>query len=331
MSAVDTLKTLLPIYGPSGRESAVADAIEAMVKPFADEVSRDAMGNLIAVKRGGGRKAMLAAHMDQIGLMVTHIDRDGFLRATQVGGVTPVWMLFAHVRFENGTAGVIGYETKTEGYDKLRHEHLFIDIGAHTREEAEARVQIGDMAVFASPLSESGRCLSCGAMDDRTGCAVLVEVLRRVKDSPYDVYAVFTAQEEVGTRGAKSAAYAIMPELGVALDITPSPDTPETTKVCSVEMGRGPAIKVRDNSLICHPRVRRWLEDAAKAKSIPFQYEVLTFGGTDAGAIQASREGIPSGVISIPTRYCHSTAETIDKEDLERCVELLLAALAIEA
>jgi putative aminopeptidase FrvX len=331
MSTVETLKELLGIYGPSGREEQVADAIEKMVKPHADEIRRDVMGNLVAVKRGGGRKVMLAAHMDQIGLMVTHIDGNGFLRATQVGGVTPVWTLFAHVRFENGTKGVIGYETKAEGYDKLKHEHLFIDIGARTREEAEARVQIGDMAVFDTPITESGRHLSSGAMDDRTGCAVLVEVLRRVKDSPYDVYAVFTSQEEVGTRGAHTAAWGIMPELGIAVDITPSPDTPESTKVCSVEIGRGPAVKVRDNSLICHPRVRRWLEDAAKSRSIPFQYEVLTFGGTDAGAIQASREGIPSGVVSVPTRYGHSTAETIDKEDLEQCVELLLAALQIEA
>lgn len=331
MSAIETLKALLPIYGPSGRESAVADAIEQMVKPYVNETSRDVMGNLTAVKRGGGRKVMLAAHMDQIGFMVTHIDKNGFLRVTQVGGVMPVWSLFIPVRFENGTAGVVGYETKVEGYDKLKHEHLYIDIGARTREEAEARVQIGDMAVFDSHLIESGRHISCGAMDDRTGCAILVEVLKRVKDSPYDIYAVFTSQEEVGTRGAKTAAYTIMPELGLAVDITPCPDTPESTRICSVEIGHGPAIKVRDNSLICHPRVRRWLEDAAKANSIPIQYEVLTFGGTDAGAIQASREGVPSGVVSVPTRYGHSAMETIDKADFEAIVELILAALAIEA
>lgn len=330
MGAIDTLKALLPIYGPSGRETAVADAIEQMVKPYADEVSRDAMGNLTALKRGGGRKVMLAAHMDQIGFMVTHIDEKGFLRVTQVGGVTPAWVLFIPVRFGNGTAGVVGFETKVEGYDKLRHEHLFIDIGARSREEAEARVQIGDMAVFDSHLIESGKSISCGAMDDRTGCAVLVEVLKRVKNSPYDIYAVFTAQEEVGTRGARTAAYSIMPELGLAVDITPCPDTPEATRICSVELGRGPAIKVRDNSVICHPRVRRWLDDAAKAGGIPCQYEVLTFGGTDAGAIQASREGVPSGVISVPTRFGHSAQETIDKGDFEAIVELMLAALGIE-
>jgi tetrahedral aminopeptidase len=329
--AIDTLKALLPIYGPSGREQLVADAIEEMVKPHVDEISRDVMGNLTALKRGGGRKVMLAAHMDQIGFMVTHIEKDGFLRVTQVGGVMPVWMLFVAVKFHNGTKGVIGYETKVESYDKLKHDNLFIDIGARTREEAEAKVQIGDMAVFSSLVTESDRQLSSGAMDDRTGCAILVEVLKRVQNSPYDIYAVFTTQEEVGTRGGGTAAYAIAPELGLALDITPCPDTPETKKVCSVELGHGPAIKVRDNSIICHPRVRRWLEDAARASSIPCQLEVLTFGGTDAGAIQSSREGIPSGVISIPTRYGHSAAETIDKGDFEACVNLIVAALSIEA
>jgi tetrahedral aminopeptidase len=329
--AIDTLKALLPIYGPSGRESAVADAIEAMVKPHADEVSRDVMGNLTALKRGGGRKVMLAAHMDQIGFMVTHIDKDGFLRVTQVGGVTAAWMLFVPVRFENGTHGVVGYETKTESLDKLKHEHIFIDIGARSREEAEASVQIGDMAVLDSHLTESTRHLSCGAMDDRTGCAVLIEALKRVKNSPYDIYAVFTTQEEVGTRGAHTAAYSIAPELGLAVDITLSPDTPESTKICSVELGKGPAIKVRDNSLIGHPRVRRWLEDAARANNIPYQLEVLTFGGTDAGAMQASREGVPSGVISVPTRYGHTASEMIDKGDFEAIVNLVVAALSTDA
>lgn len=330
-TAIDTLKALLPIYGPSGRESRVADAIEEMVRPYVDEVSRDVMGNLTAVKRGGGKKIMLAAHMDQIGFMVTHIDKNGFLRVTQVGGVPPVWVLFIPVVFENGTTGVVGYETKVDSYDKLKHENLYIDIGAHTREEAEARVQIGDMAVFASLITESGHHISSGAMDDRSGCAILVEVLKRVKNSPYDIYAVFTTQEEVGTRGSHTSAYAIAPELGLAIDITPCPDTPESTRICSVEIGKGPAIKVRDNSLLGHPRVRRWLEDAARAHSIPYQYEVLTFGGTDAGSIQASREGVPSGVLSVPTRFGHSLSETIDKSDFEAIIDLIAAALGMEA
>lgn len=328
--AIDTLKALLPVYGPSGREQEVADKIEGMLKPYVDEINRDVLGNLIAVKRGGGRKVMLAAHMDQIGLMVTHIDKNGFLRVTQVGGVHPALALFRQVRFQNGTTGAIGFETKQESLDKLKHEHLFVDIGARTREEAEASVQIGDMAVFLSQVTENGRNMTCGAMDDRIGCAIVIEALKRVKNSPYDIHAVFTAQEEVGLRGAATAAYAIAPEMGLAFDITPSPDTPESIKSCSAELGKGPTIKVRDNSLICHPRVRRWLEDAAKARSIPYQYEVLTGGGTDAGAIQQSRGGVPSGVVSIATRFTHSTAETIDKQDYEYAIDLVAAALEME-
>lgn len=332
MNAIDTLQSLLPVYGPSGRESAVAGAIEAMVKPYADEARRDAMGNLIILKRGGGRKVLLAAHMDQIGLMITHIDKDGFLRVTPVGGVRQHWNLFLPVRFENGVRGVVGYETKTVGsMEKLKPEHLFVDIGVRTHEEAEARVQVGDMAVFESRFTECGNRVSCGAIDDRAGCAILIEVLKRIGKSPYDIYAVFTSQEEVGTRGAHTAAYAIQPELCVALDVSPAVDTPESQPICSICLGRGPAVKVRDNSLIAHPRVRRWLEDAAKAGNIPYQLEVLTAGGTDAGAVQPSREGVPSGVISIPTRYVHSSAEMIDLTDFERCIELLLKALEIEA
>lgn len=330
--AIDTLKALLPVYGPSGREERIADAIEDMIKPYADETSRDALGNLIAVKRGGGRKIMLAAHMDQIGLMVTHIDKNGFLRVTPVGGVYSQWQLFVPVRFQNGTTGVIGYETKTvDSLEKLKPEHLFIDIGASSQSEAEEKVQIGDMAVFVSQIVECGGRISSGAMDDRAACAILVEVLKRVQNSPYDIYAVFTVQEEVGLRGAHTAAYAIAPELGLALDVTPSPDTPEATRSCSAALGKGPAVKVKDASLVCHPKVRRWLEDAARARGIPYQLEVLTAGGTDAGAMQIAREGVPSGVLSLPTRYVHSNAELIDARDFEASIELIVAALGIEA
>jgi endoglucanase len=290
------------------------------------------MGNLIAVKRGGGRKVMLAAHMDQIGLIVTHIDKDGFLRAAPVGAVRPHWNLFLPVAFQNGVRGVVGYETKTvDSMEKLKPEHLFVDIGARTLEEAEARVQVGDMAVFASQFVECGNRISCGAMDDRAGCAAVIEALKRLEKTPYDIFAVFTAQEEVNARGAQTSAYSIQPELALAIDVTPSPDTPESQPVCSARLGRGPAIKVRDNSLICHPRVRRWLEDAAKSKGIPYQLEVLTAGGTDAGAVQPSREGVPSGVLSIPARYVHSSAEMIDLTDFEQTIELLVAALSTEA
>lgn len=330
--AIETLKALLPVYGPSGREGSIAAKIEELVRPLADEVSRDAMGNLVAVKRGGGRRVMVAAHMDQIGLMVTHIDDDGFLRVCAVGGVRFNWNLFVPVRFENGVTGVVGYETKTvESFEKLKPEHLFIDIGAKDRADAKKKVQIGDVAVFATLINDHGGRISAGAMDDRAACAALIEALRRVEKSPYDIYAVFTVQEELGLRGAQTAAYAIEPELGLAIDVTIAADTPEVSPDCSVVMGKGPAIKIRDRSLIAHPTVRRWLQDAADARGIPTQLEVLTAGGTDAGAIQPSRGGVPSGCISIPTRYVHSAAEMIDVADFEQTIDLLVASLSTEA
>ena len=179
--AIETLKALLPVYGPSGREGSIAAKIEELVRPLADEVSRDAMGNLVAVKRGGCRRVMVAAHMDQIGLMVTHIDDDGFLRVCAVGGVRFNWNLFVPVRFENGVTGVVGYETKTvESFEKLKPEHLFIDIGAKDRADAKKKVQIGDVAVFATLINDHGGRISAGAMDDRAACAALIEALRRV-------------------------------------------------------------------------------------------------------------------------------------------------------
>lgn len=330
--AIDTLKQLLPVYGPSGREDALAQAIADLVTPFADEVRRDALGNLIAVKRGGGRKVQIAAHMDQIGLMATHIDDNGFVRVTNVGGVRPHWQLFTAVRFANGTCGVVGFETKTvESMEKLKMDHLFVDIGARSRTEAEEKVAVGDLAMFVQTPVELGSRMACGYMDDRIGCAVLVETFKRLHDSPYDLYAVFTVQEEVGAHGARVSSYAITPEMALALDVTPAADTPEASPTCSVSLGKGPAIKVKDQSLLAHPKVRRWLQDAAKKAGIATQMEVLTAGGTDAGAMQVAREGVPSGCLSIPTRYVHSTAEMIDIADFEQCIDLLVTALQLEA
>lgn len=330
--AMDTLKKLLPVYGPSGREDALADVIEQLLAPHADEIRRDALGNLIAVKRGGGRKLQIAAHMDQIGLMATHIDDHGFIRVTNVGGIRPHWQLFTAVRFANGTQGVVGYETKTvDTMEKLKMDHLFVDIGARTRAEAEEKVAVGDLAMFVQTPVEMGNRFACGYMDDRVGCAILAETFLRTKNSPYDLYAVFTVQEEVGAHGARVSSYAIAPEMALAIDVTLCPDTPEAAPSCSVQMGKGPAIKVKDSSLLAHPKVRRWLQDAAKKANIPTQMEVLTGGGTDAGAMQVAREGVPSGCLSIATRYVHSTAEMIDITDYEQCIDLLVAALQLEA
>lgn len=332
MSMKDTLTRLCQAYGPTGREHEVADVIEEMVAPFVDKVKRDAMGNVIAVRKGEGKgRIMLSAHMDEIGLMVIHIEKNGFLRVCAVGGVSPIRSAYRQVAFENGTRGVVGYETKTlqdsiKDMAKLTMNEMFIDIGVTSEEDAARKVQVGDVAVFMSEFMIMDGRASAAAMDNRAGCAVQVEALKGLSSSPMDIYAVFTTQEEVGLRGARTSAFGIEPTVAVALDVTPAGDTPASLP-WTVSLGAGPAVKIRDSSVICNPSVIEWLEKAARKADVTWQREVLTAGGTDAGAIQGSRSGVPSGVISIPTRYVHSPAETIDLSDMKGAVKLLIKAL----
>ncbi len=328
MAINTTLKKLCTTYGPTGNEQKIADVIREMVEPYADEIRQDTMGNLIVLKKGnpGGKKIMLAAHMDEIGLIVTHIEDDGFLRVAPVGGVSPQSSMFSRVEFESGLTGVIGREVKDVKIQDLKIDNLFVDIGVSTKKQAERKVQIGDIAKFTAPYVKMGKRVSSPAMDDRSGCAVLIELLSKLEGNSLDVYCVFTVQEEVGLRGATTAAFGIRPDLGIALDVTLAGDTPESIRM-PIELGKGPAIKIKDRSLICNPKVVKLLTAAAEKAGIKTQREVLLFGGTDSGAIQMTGDGVPAGVISIPCRYVHSQAETIDLGDLEDSVKLLEAAL----
>ena len=317
----DLIKRLTEEYGPSGSEDKVAELIGAEITPYVDEVKLDEMGSLMAIKKGDGARVMLAAHMDEIGLIVTHIDKKGFLRFSSVGGVSASRLSGLRVMFSNGQVGTIGTEKSGNTMDKM-----FIDIGAASKEDAESKVSIGDFAVFRQDCIVLGKRIIAKAMDDRIGCAVLIEAARRLKDSPNQVYFVFTVQEEVGCRGAETAAYAIEPDIGIALDVTRTGDTPEADTM-EVSLGKGAAIKIRDSNIISHPKVRQFLIQTAKESDIPYQLEVLISGGTDAGPMQRSRGGVPACVISIPSRYIHSPSEMVDIGDVEACVELLIAVL----
>lgn len=323
----DLIKRLTEAYGPSGCEGPIRDLIASEVKPYVDDIKVDALGNLICFKRGkgGGKRVLLDAHMDEIGLMVTHIDEKGFLRFGAVGGVNPFVALGQRVYFQNGVFGVVGSE-RIEDPKELKHEKLFIDIGAKSREEAEAKVKVGDTCAFFQPMLDLGNRVVAKAMDDRIGCVIVIETLKRVGSVAHDLYAVFATQEEVGLRGARVAAYGIEPDVGVAFDVTRTGDTPKCGTM-EVSLGKGAAIKVKDSSLICHPGLKNHMAQVAKEKGIPFQFEVLEAGGTDSGAIQMTKAGIPAGVISIPTRYIHSPGEMVDLGDVEACIELSVALL----
>ena len=324
----DILLSLLQIHGATGREEAVAAWLADLLRPHVDEVRTDVMGNLIAVKKARvsdqGKRIMFSAHMDHIGLLVIDADEHGFLRVCSVGGVRMNRSLGQHVVFANGVCGVIGAEEDITGDPEMRH--LYIDIGASTREEAFARVSIGDVAVYAAaPVALGEHRIAAPAMDDRAGCALLAWLLINAKDCPNEIVGVFSTQEEVGLRGAKVAAYAVEPDIGMALDVTATGDVPGVKPKMAVELGKGPAIKIMDHASITSPVVRDALIAAAKEHGIPHQLEVLTFGGTDAGAIQLSRAGVPSGTLSIATRYVHSAIETLDMRDMEQGGALLLA------
>lgn len=320
------LEKLSKAFGPSGREGCVRQVIADAVRPYVDEMRVDTLGNLIACRHGTGKRVMLAAHMDQIGFMVTDIDDKGFLRLHPIGGLARAQALNRRVVFENGQTGVIGRETEgeTDPGDRTLAK-LFLDIGANSRADALTHVQIGDMAVFAPDFAAlSGNLVSGVAFDNRTGCAVLISALEALQQTNNEIVAVFTTQEEVGTRGATAAAYDVNPDVALAIDVTLTGDTPKAA-TNAVVVGKGPAIKIKDASLIASPVIVEALERIAEAERIPYQREVLTFGGTDAHPMQITRSGVATGAVSLPCRYVHSPVETVSLDDLTDAARLVAA------
>jgi len=206
---------------------------------------------------------------------------------------------------------------------------LYIEIGADTKEEAEEKVSIGDTCVYYSEVVMDDKHIVAPALDDRIGCFIMIEILKSIKASKNDIYFVFTVQEEVGTRGAKTAGYSIDPDIAISFDVTATGDTPKARPM-AVKLNKGPAIKIKDNSILCHPKVKNLLIEQAEKNAIPYQLEVLEFGGTDSGAIHLTRSGVPSGVVSIPCRYIHSTCEMVSVSDVSNIVDLSIKLLEDE-
>ncbi|MDY6826993.1 MAG: M42 family metallopeptidase [Bacillota bacterium] len=326
----ELIKSLTETFGPSGEEETVRTMIADLVRDRTDRLFEDSLGNLYAVKEGDRPRIMISAHMDEIGVMVTSIDENGFLRLAPLGRVNPVMLLGQRIRFKNGLTGSV-YHEKLKDLKELDWDKLYADVGQKDAASAEGAVKIGDQACLAQPFNSlpGSRCLA-KAMDDRAGCAVLIETLRRLPARlPQEACFVFSIQEELGLRGAKTAAYRYEPDFGIAVDVTLVGDTPKASTM-AVSLGKGPTIKVKDSSILCHPRVRQLMVETAKKNDIPYQMEVLERGGTDAGAIHLSREGVPSGAISIPCRYVHSPSEMIDLKDAANAVEVLVKLLTKE-
>lgn len=311
---MELIKKLTFANSPSGRENEIRDIIYNEIKDFCDEITTDVMGNLIARKGSGGKKILLAAHMDEIGVVVTCKDEKGFLRFGAVGGLDKKYLPGRRVVFEDGTVGVINIEGNAE---KPEISKMYIDVNG------ESEIKPGDMACFEGECHLSGNTVISKALDNRIGCYALIEAMKKLQNTENEVIFVFTVQEEVGLRGAKTAGYGIDADYALAIDVTDTGDTPECEPM-AVKLGGGAAIKVMDRSVICHSEVRELLIKCANDAKIPYQLEVLTYGGTDAGAIHLSGSGIKSGGISIPTRYIHSPSEMCNMKDVEAVIELLV-------
>ena len=324
MDMMNVLTRLAAAFGPSGAEGEISRVIEELARPYVDEISRDTLGNLICHKKGTGPRVMFSAHMDSIGLVATHIDEKGFVYVGALGGVGAKEVLYTPVRFQNGARGLICRNKGVEP-DKLKITDLRIDVGASSREEAEKLVRVGDPAVYDAPAYQAGNRVVSPYLDDRIACLVLLMAMERLGETDNDLYFVFSVQEEVGTRGARTAAWSVDPDYGIAVDVTGVDDEPGSKHMASSLCGRGAAVKVMDRSVISSPALVERLMALGSEKGIPVQRDVLQMGGTDAGPMQATRAGVYAGGISIPCRYVHAPTEMADLGDVRACADLVAA------
>ncbi len=319
---MNLLKNLCESCAVSGSESNLFSLIKSEVEPYADEVYTDSLDNIIVHKKGHGKKLMLSAHTDEIGLMVNYIDDNGFLRFSLVGGVDVYTAMYQRVRFPNGVEGTVCFETKTDVKKDLKPQTMYIDIGASSKEEALKLVSYGDTAAFVGDFCERETTLVSKALDNRSGVYILIKLIQNLERSPFDMYFVFSSQEELGMRGARCATYNIEPDIAIAIDVTDTGDIPGC-ELSEVALGGGAAIKIMDKAVITDRFLREALVDCAKENDIAYQFDILTLGGTDAGAMQTVKCGAKTAVVSLPVRYIHTPCETVSKKDLAACIDLL--------
>jgi len=324
----DLIRKLVETISPSGREEFVRNIIQAEIAGHVDEMYVDTMGNL-HVRKGArsedGLRIMLAAHMDEIGIVAAHIDQQGYVRFLNVGGVRPNTLIGNRVRFTNGIAGVIGSERLENAENAPGLEKLFVDVGAASKDDCP--IVSGDMAGFERPMLEFGDRVVAKSLDNRISVAILIETLRALSTTPHELHFVFTTQEEVGPRAAATAAYAIEPDIALVVDVTPSGDTPQGIKN-EIALGKGPAIKLRDPRMFADSSIVSSFIQLAEEDNLPYQLEVLHTGWTDAEAVQVSRAGVRTGGLAIPCRYIHTPSEMVDLRDVSAARDLLLRFLS---
>ncbi len=335
MERIDVLSKLCSLPGVPGYESAIRNYLKEQLRPWADELETDAMGNLIARHKGGEKKLMLSAHMDEIGFMVQHIDDEGFIRFVPLGGFDPKTLTAQRVIIhgQREVMGVMGSKpvhlmTPEEKNKAPQLRDYFIDTGLPA-DQVKALVKIGDPITRERELIRMGPCINAKSLDNRISVFVLLETFRKIRESAckLDVYAVFTVQEEVGLRGARTVAHRIAPDFAINVDTTIAYDLPgaQAHEVVT-RLGHGAAIKIMDHSVLCDYRMVRFLQDLATLHGVRWQSEILQAGGTDTAVIQLAGNGCIAGAVSIPTRHIHQVIEMVHEEDVRAAVDLLLIA-----
>lgn len=319
------LEKIVNCISPSGNEENIRSILEEEVKDLVDDIYTDPLGNLIAHKKGFGKKFMLAAHMDEIGMMITSIDKNGFLKFCSLGYNNPLILIGQRVIFPNGMKGVISHTGMKEHCD-FEFNDLFIDIGVRSKVEAERLVGVGDVCVLDADYHENGNFLIGRTMDDRIGCYILLELIKSQIKTDYDVYYVFTVQEEVGTIGSKTSAFSIAPDLGIAVDVVSVGDIPVGKgfiKQLPVKLGGGPSVRYKDGYIVSDKKFVKDILQIAKDNDIKCQVDILLNAGTDAASIQQEGEGAISTCVNIPTRYIHSPNEIVSSVDVINTIKLL--------
>ncbi len=331
------LEQLTQTPGVAGREERIRELVKVEMEKFCDEVRSDAMGSLIGYKKGSGKgKIMLAGHMDEIGFLVKHIDDRGFIRLQPVGGFDPRTLVGQRV-VVHGKEDLIGnlapstkpihILSEEEKKKQLQIKDFFVDLGL-SADKIKEKVEVGDPVTLRQEFVRIGSNFSSKAMDDRAGVLVMLEAGRKLQQHPADIYLVATVQEEVGLRGALTSSFGIVPDLGLALDVTLAADYPGGEEPEYVtRLGEGVAIKIMDSASISDHNLVKQLREIARSENINHQMEILPRGGTDAGGMQLSRAGIPVVTLSVPCRYVHTVNEMVNCNDLEAAINLLAAFL----
>ncbi|BCJ85395.1 zinc-binding metallopeptidase family protein [Effusibacillus dendaii] len=325
----ELLSKLASASGPSGSERHIREILEELLKPHVDQLTTDVLGNLIGFKKGTAtdrRTVLLEANMDESGVMAIHIEDNGFIRIVPIGNLTAASLIGERVRFTTRTWGVVGVSADKPLKD-VTFADLFVDVGCESRQETEANVKIGTAAVIDKGAFELGKHRIAGkSLDNRAGCAILVDVLKKLGSYEYDLYVVFAAQEEVGSRGIRAAAFSIEADLAFVVGTAKATDTPQADRG-SLALGKGPAIKVMDRGVVIPPHLKQHLIKTAERMGIPYQLEVSSETISDAGQILLTRDGIPTGAVSVPMRYRQTPSQVVDLRDLEQTSKLVMESL----